>query len=148
MATLTYRAEVGCLVTCNSYRNPALYLIKQRWAVDMPLPVRQNIPILIGGDGERFTLRLTAQYADIWNSGASPELFKHKCAVLDQWCIQVGRDPAAIERSVNVYGTPDAATYNEYIAAGAQHIILNAGAPWDLTPVKHLVQWRATRLLE
>ncbi len=195
MATLTQRAEVGCLVTCNSYRNPALLanmaktvdhisggrlilglgagwyetdyreygypygtakerlqaleaalpLIKQRWAVETPPPVRPAIPILIGGNGERVTLRLTALYADIWNGGGSPEEFKHKCAVLDQWCEKVGRDPAAIERSLNIYGTPDDATYDEFFTAGAQHIILNVGSPWDLTPVEQLVQWRNSR---
>ncbi len=195
MAMLTHRVEVGCLVTCNSYRNPALLanmaktvdhisggrlilglgagwfeadyreygyyygtagerlqtleaalpLIQQRWAVDRPLPVRPAIPILIGGDGERVTLRLAAQYADIWNSGASPERFKHKCAVLDEWCVKLGRAPAAIERSVNLYGKPVMATYDEYVAAGAQHVILNVGAPWDLTPVEQLVQWRDSR---
>jgi probable F420-dependent oxidoreductase len=195
MATLTQRAEVGCLVTCNSYRNPALLanmaktvdhisngrvilglgsgwfepdyreygytfgtaherlksleaalpIIKQHWVEDMPLPVRSTIPILIGGDGERVTLRLTAQYADMWNSGADPEEFKHKCAVLDTWCDKLGRQPTAIERTVNIFGEPSMATYDEYMAAGAQHIILNVGPPWDLTPVEQLVKWRDSR---
>lgn len=195
MAMLTSRVEVGCLVTCNSYRNPALLanmaktvdhisggrlilglgagwnetdyreygylfgtvrerlqaleitlpLIKQRWAVEAPLPLRQPIPILIGGDGERVTLRLTAQYADIWNGGGgSPELYRHKCTVLDQWCAAVGRDSAAVERSVSLDPADDA-TYDQYVAAGAQHIILMVGAPWDLAPVERLVRWREAR---
>jgi probable F420-dependent oxidoreductase len=192
MAMLTHRAEIGCLVTCNSYRNTALLanmaktvdhisggrlilglgagwnetdyreygypfgtvrerlqaleialpLIKQRWTVELPLPLRQPIPILIGGDGERVTLRLTAQYADIWNGGiGSLELFQRKCMVLDQWCAAVGRDPAAIERSVSVEPADDR-TYAQFVAAGAQHIILMIGTPWDLTPVEQLVRWR------
>jgi probable F420-dependent oxidoreductase len=196
MAMLTQRAEVGCLVTCNSYRNPALLanmaktvdhisggrlilglgagwfetdyreygyhfgtgrerlkaletalpLIKQRWAVETPLPRRYPIPILIGGDGERVTLRLVAQYADLWNGGfGSPELFRHKCAVLEQWCTTVGRDPTTIERTVSLRPADDA-TYDHCVTAGAQHIILMIDSPWDLTPVERLVRWRDARL--
>lgn len=195
MAMLTHRAEVGCLVTCNSYRNPSLLanmaktvdhmsgghlilglgagwfetdyreyayrfgtarerlqalesvlpLIKQRWVVEAPPPVRQPIHILVESDGKHVTLKLAAQYADIWNGGSrSHELFRHKCAVLDQWCAALGRDPATIERSVNLEPTDDA-TYDQYFMAGAQHIILMVGTPWVLTPVEQLVRWRDAR---
>jgi alkanesulfonate monooxygenase SsuD/methylene tetrahydromethanopterin reductase-like flavin-dependent oxidoreductase (luciferase family) len=123
----------------------ALPIIKQRWAGDVPLPVRSTIPILIGGEGERVTLRLTAQYADLWNSGAEPPEYKRKNAVLDAWCDKVGRPPTAIERTVNIYGRPTLSTFDDYVAAGAQHIILNVSAPWDLNPVEQLIQWRDTR---
>jgi alkanesulfonate monooxygenase SsuD/methylene tetrahydromethanopterin reductase-like flavin-dependent oxidoreductase (luciferase family) len=109
---------------------------------DKPQPVRQPIPILIGGEGEQVTLRLAAQSADIWNSGASPENFKHKNSVLDQWCEKVGRDPDTIERSVNIYGKPELGLYDAYLEAGARHLILNVGAPWDLGPVEQLVEWK------
>ncbi len=195
IAMITHRAEVGCLVTCNSYRNPALLanmaktvdhissgrlilglgagwfetdyreygypfgtsterlqaletalpLIKQRWELEEPHPLRQPIPILIGGDGERITLKLTAQYADIWNGGSqSPEFYRRKCTVLDQWCAELNRDPAAIERSVS-FRPADEATYDQFAAAGARHIILMVDAPWDLKPVEQLVRWRETR---
>jgi alkanesulfonate monooxygenase SsuD/methylene tetrahydromethanopterin reductase-like flavin-dependent oxidoreductase (luciferase family) len=123
----------------------ALPIIKQRWAEDKPLPVRATIPILIGGDGERVTLRLTAQYADLWNSSAEPPDYKRKCAVLDAWCDQVGRPPSAIERTLNIYGEPTPATYDDYMAAGVQHIILNIGSPWNLKPVEQLIHWRDSR---
>jgi probable F420-dependent oxidoreductase len=192
MAMLTQRVELGHLVTCNSYRNPALLsnmaktvdhishgrlilgigagwreveyriygypfgktaerlyaleeslkVIKQRWSVDLPLPVRNPIPILIGGDGEKITLRLVAQYADLWNSLASPAEFKHKNEVLDQWCQQVGRDPGSIERTVTIDHRVVRAVCDEYEALGAQHLILDLGSPWDLDPVEQLVRWR------
>ena len=195
IAAQTRRAQVGCMVTCINYRNPALLanmaktvdhisggrlilglgagwferdfreygyhfgsgaerlraleaalpLIKARWAVDRPRPLRGGIPILVGGDGERVTLRIVAQHADLWNGGRSPEDFKHKNTVLDNWCDQVGRPRAAIERTVNVYGNPTPATLDDYVAAGAQHVILNLGSPWDLTLVEQLVQWRNDR---
>ena len=64
-----------------------------------PLPDRP-IPLLIGGGGERKTLRLVARYADWWcNDVAPPEVFARKARVLDEHCAAVGRDPAAIVRS-------------------------------------------------
>lgn len=63
-----------------------------------PQPIRRP-PILIGGDGEKQTLRLVARYADVWNSLAPGE-FAHKCEVLQRHCDDVGRDPAAIRRTL------------------------------------------------
>lgn len=63
-----------------------------------PKPVGP-LPIMIGGGGERKTLRLVAQYADEWNVWADPETMTHKAAVLDRHCDGCERDPAEIERS-------------------------------------------------
>ena len=70
-------------------------------AEDAPLGPRPAgpFPILIGGGGERVTMRIAAQHADEWNVWSTPSLFRHKAAVLDAWCEKVGRDPAAIHRS-------------------------------------------------
>jgi len=64
-----------------------------------PKPVRGAMPLMIGGGGERRTLRIVAAYADEWNVWGDPEIMTHKNAVLDRHCAQVGRDPAAIQRS-------------------------------------------------
>ena len=61
--------------------------------------MRNPIPLLIGGGGEKVTLKLTAQHADLWNGFGPPENFKHKNEVLTNWCHELGRDPAAIERT-------------------------------------------------
>jgi len=58
------------------------------------------LPILIGGGGEKITLRLVATYADAWNAFGPPEQYSAKSAVLDRWCADVGRDPAQIRRTV------------------------------------------------
>jgi probable F420-dependent oxidoreductase len=195
MATLTTRAEVGCLVTCNSYRNPNLLadmartvdhisggrlilgigagwfardydeygyefgtapdrlralrrdlpIIKQRWSKLNPPPVRDPIPLLIGGGGEKVTLKLTAQHADMWNSFGPPENFRHKNEVLTNWCHEVGRDPAAIERTVAI-NARDLDQFDAYVAAGAQHLIVQLGAPFDLAPVRRLAEWRDARV--
>jgi probable F420-dependent oxidoreductase len=190
MATLTSRAEVGCLVTCNTYRNPnlladmartvdhisggrlilgigagwferdyneygyefgtapsrlkelgkSLPIIKARWEKLNPPPTRK-IPVLVGGGGEKVTLRLTAQYADLWNGFGPPENWQRKNAILTDWCNQVGRDPAAIERTVSI-NTNNLGNLEAYAATGVDHIILELGAPWDLAPVKRLLSWR------
>ena len=73
----------------------ALPRIKSRLAKLNPAPTRE-IPILIGGQGEKKTLRLVAQYADACNIFDSPEL-GHKLQVLREHCEREGRDYAEIE---------------------------------------------------
>ena len=75
-----------------------------RYAIDhlriAPGPVRERIPLVIGGSGERKTLRIVAEHADIWNAFGLPEELVHKDEVLRRHCDEVGRNPTEIERSV------------------------------------------------
>lgn len=111
-----------------------------------PKPVqRPTPPFVIGGSGEQLTLRVVARYADIWNyGGGTPEEFAHKSAVLDQHCAAIGRDPAAIERSVqHVLHEPDdlagvRAALSGYIAAGATHLVFYLRAPYPQGIVQRL----------
>ena len=64
-----------------------------------PKPVQDRLPIMIGGGGEKRTLRITAQYADEWNVWGTPEVLAHKNGVLNAHCEDLGRDPADIQRS-------------------------------------------------
>jgi alkanesulfonate monooxygenase SsuD/methylene tetrahydromethanopterin reductase-like flavin-dependent oxidoreductase (luciferase family) len=66
----------------------------------LPRPVQDHLPIMIGGGGERKTLRIVAQHADIWNVFGTPEEVAHKDEVLRAHCADVGRDPASIERTL------------------------------------------------
>ena len=97
---------------------------------------RPRPPIMVGGGGEKKTLRLVAQYADACNVFGSPEGIARKYAILDQHCADVGRDPREIERSTlqNVrLGPPSSARtespqqiidrFGELWDAGAEHII-------------------------
>lgn len=193
IATLTERVEIGTLVTCNSYRNPALLtqmantvdhisagrlilgigagwfekdyaefgydfgtagsrlrdlgeslpIIKQRLAKELPPPVRNSIPIMIGGGGEKVTLKLTAQHADLWNGFGPPETFAHKCRVLDDWCAEVGRDPAAVERTISITAQDDIpGALDAYAEAGATHFIMMTAAPPDYDRLQALLTWR------
>ena len=67
-----------------------------------PKPLQAHVPLWIGGQGEKRTLRIAARHADGWNVPyISPAEFRHKSAVLDRWCETEGRDPATITRSLN-----------------------------------------------
>ncbi len=193
MATLTQRAEIGCLVTCNSYRNPALLthmaktvdhisngrlilgigagwferdyteygytfgtapdrlralgeslpIIKQRMAAEIPAPVRNPIPILIGGEGEKVTLKLTAQYADLWNGFGPPDKWGRKNGLLTEWCEKVERNPADVERTASVSAEDiREKRLDAFAEVGATHMILGMGEPWDYDLIEMMVQWR------
>ena len=194
-AEATERVEIGALVTCNSYRNPALLadmartvdhisggrlilgigsgwfqrdydeygydfgtaggrldaldrdlpLIKSRWAKLNPAPTR-DIPVLIGGGGERKTLRIVAQQANIWHGFGSAETVAHKHAVLDDWCAAVGRDPLEIERSAGVSPGHPAKSADGLYAVGTRLFTIGVGGPgYDLAPLRDLIDWRDER---
>ncbi|CAN5633853.1 LLM class F420-dependent oxidoreductase [soil metagenome] len=65
-----------------------------------PLPLQAHLPLMIGGSGERKTLRTIARYADMWNGMGRFETMQRKVQVLEQHCADVGRDPAQIERTI------------------------------------------------
>jgi F420-dependent oxidoreductase-like protein len=66
-----------------------------------PKPVQDHMPLVIGGSGEKRTLRIVAEHGDIWNTFFGDiDTFKHKLDVLSGHCSDVGRDPADIRKSV------------------------------------------------
>lgn len=67
-----------------------------RDAPNQPAPVQDPLPILIGGGGEKRTLRVAARHADEWNAWTTPEVLSHKLGVLRSHCEDLGRDPAEI----------------------------------------------------
>ena len=125
-----------------------------------PRPVQPKIPIWIGGGGEKRTLKIAARYADGWNVPfQDPQTFAHKNEVLNQHCAVVGRDPADIQRAINVGLAYDDASLRhqfgamaefvrpgvltgsdqqmldrigQYIQAGADQVNIAVRAPFDL----------------
>lgn len=97
------RFEEACQIIRGLLREPRTTVRGRHYqVVDAPCepkPLQSPLPILIGGGGEKRTLRIVARYADAWNTWATPETFQHKSAVLDRHCEAEGRDPAAIRRS-------------------------------------------------
>ena len=119
-----------------------LPVIKERMSKLNPGPVNGKIPLMIGGSGERVTLRLVAQYADQLNTFGPPENFKRKNDILNEWCTKVGRNPKDIERTVAVK-PEELEKVNEYAAAGADHMIVMLSQPFDLSAVeKYLASTR------
>src|SRR3954452_18275202 len=172
MAADTEHAQIGALVTCNSYRNPNLLADMARtidhisggrfvlglgsgWferdyeeygydfgtapsrlrdlAAALPVvmdrldrlepPPIGRLPILIGGSGEKVTLRLVAEYGDAWNTFGPPENFAAKNRVLDDWCLRLDRKPSQVERTVAI-NTTEVDNWAAYLDAGADHLIV------------------------
>jgi probable F420-dependent oxidoreductase len=125
----------------------ALPRIETRWGKLNPPPTRK-IPVLIGGGGEKKTLKLVAQYADIWHSFADRETLKHKLEVLRGHCDTVGRDFSAIEVSVGGGSGENGpeAVGDDYLALGARLITVGTGGPKpDLGPLREWLAWRDTK---
>lgn len=123
----------------------ALPRIRARWAVSNPAPTRQ-IPILIGGGGEKKTLRVVAEHADAWHSFGDVDTFRRKSEILDAHCVALGRDGAHIERSVAV-SSPPSEVADDLIAAGVTLFTVGASGPaYDLSLTRQWVAWRDARL--
>jgi probable F420-dependent oxidoreductase len=113
-----------------------------------PPPVRQ-IPLLIGGVGQRRTLRLVAEHADLWHAGfpSRPDELEPAVAALQRWCIDVGRDGADIEWGVGVepddldrFLAQDAASY---LSMGFTQFTLGFNGPdWKVDAGHAFLRWR------
>jgi probable F420-dependent oxidoreductase len=116
---------------------------KRRRATLNPPPTG-GLPILIGGGGERRTIRIVAEHADIWHAFGDADEFRRKDEILRRHCAELGRDPAAIERAWAIF--PDELERAESLrAAGVRHLIIGFdgdGHGYDLAPLRELVRWR------
>ena len=119
----------------------ALPRIKARWERLDPPPTRE-IPILIGGGGEKKTLRFTGQHAQIWHGFGDPATIAHKSKVLDDWCAEFGREPSEVERSCAVE-KPPAEVADALLEAGVTLFTVALGGPdYDMSKVRKWVAWR------
>ena len=113
--------------------------IRHRLDVGNPAPTR-DIPILIGGGGEKKTLKLVAEYAHIWHSFADLDALKRKSEILAEHGTTVGRDTSGITRSVS---WPGADTAQDFVDAGATLFTVGTGGPdYDLTELGEAIAWR------
>jgi probable F420-dependent oxidoreductase len=125
----------------------ALPRIKERLPKLNPPPVG-SMPILIGGSGPKVTLKLVAQYGDMWHSFGDADAFRQKDAILREHCDKVGRDQSEIERTWGAREGIDAEKAEALVAAGVQHLIMGIGGDgsgYDLGPLRELAQWRDGR---
>jgi probable F420-dependent oxidoreductase len=119
--------------------------IESRWAKLNPAPTRK-IPVLIGGGGERKTLRLVAQHADIWHSFSDLDTFTRKSEVLARHCKDLGRDPAEIQRSVGAPMGDPAKVGPPLVEAGATLFTVGESGPdYNLDRLRAWLAWRDAR---
>ena len=121
----------------------ALPRIRARWAQLNPAPTR-DIPVMVGGGGERKMLRIVAEHADVWHSFGDVGTLRRKSAILDEHGAAVGRDTASlVTRSVGVDGADPREAGDALLDAGARLLTLGVDGPdYDLAPVAQWVRWR------
>jgi probable F420-dependent oxidoreductase len=109
-------------------------------------PPTRPIPILIGGEGERVTLRVVAEHADVWHTYASGDALRRKSEALARWCLELGRDPADIERATAVYGAFDPRAAEELAAVGVSLFVIEyTHPPYDFSSLAAWLRWRDDR---
>jgi probable F420-dependent oxidoreductase len=146
-----YEYEFGTVGTRLDALAEAIPRMKQRLRALTPRPVR-DVPILIGGSGERKTLRMVAEHASGWHSGFPdrPEHMERKIGALRRWCDHYERDPHDIEWGVGVepddldrFLTEDADTYVEM---GFTQFTLGFNGPdWKVEAGGPWLEWRHRR---
>jgi probable F420-dependent oxidoreductase len=128
----------------------ALPRIEERLGKVHPAPTRK-IPVLIGGGGERKTLRLVAKHADIWHTYAEGDDLQRKLDVLAGHCAAVDRPFDEIEVSGHVPTGGSADRESAALRARAERLralgvtllsVAVNGPDYDLTPLEHLIAWR------
>jgi probable F420-dependent oxidoreductase len=125
----------------------ALPRIESRLSRLNPAPVRK-IPVLMGGAGEKKTLKLVARHADIWHCFGDPETIERKAKVLGKHCADLGRDPGEIEISTGVYGGPSYTGAPEVLGPRLRELGVSlftvgvSGPDYDLGLLKDWIAWR------
>jgi probable F420-dependent oxidoreductase len=123
----------------------ALPRIQDRWGKLNPAPTRK-IPVLIGGGGEKKTLKMVAQYADIWHTFVAGDQLTHKLDVLKAHCTTVGRDFSEIEVSAAVGDKTPADLGEQHYDQGVRLITCSTGGPKpDLGQLRDWLAWRDER---
>ena len=119
----------------------AMPRIKARWAKSNPLPTRE-IPILIGGGGEKKTLRIVGEHANMWHAWGDAATIGRKAQILDEWCAQAGRAPDAVVRSTGVDRAPETQAQG-LLDVGVTLFTIGVNGPdYDLGLVKDWVAFR------
>ncbi len=136
-----YGYEFGTARSRLADLDAAMPRIVSRLARLEPPPTR-HIPILIGGGGEKVTLRIVAEHADVWHTFGDLETIARKTAILDEWGTKVGRDASIIDRSIGVK-PPQIDEADDFRALGVTEFTIGVTGPdLDLEPVRPWLAWR------
>lgn len=140
-----YDFEFGTAISRLKDLGHNLPILEERLGKLTPPPKQKKLPIMIGGGGEKVTLKLVAKHADLWNGFGPPDVFAAKNKILDQHCADVGRNPKDIDRTVLVMRPEELDQLDKFVEAGAEHIILGLGWPFSISGVQKLLEWRDSR---
>ncbi|WNM25598.1 LLM class F420-dependent oxidoreductase [Demequina capsici] len=136
-----YGYEFGTVGSRLDDLGEALPRIEERWARLNPAPTRK-IPVLIGGGGEKKTLRLVAKHADIWHSFSDAQTLERKLGILAKHAEDVGRDVSEVEISTEI-GKRTLAEVEEQVALGATLFTIGMTGPeYDMSGVAEWLSWR------
>lgn len=122
----------------------SLPVIEQRWGKLNPAPTR-DIPVLIGGGGEKKTLKIVAKHADIWHSFVDVPTLQHKLGVLKSWCDEIGRDVNEIEVSNELRNRTVEEADALFDSGVTLFTIGTTGPDYDATPVVDWLAWRDSK---
>jgi probable F420-dependent oxidoreductase len=121
-----------------------LPLMKERLKKLNPPPIGP-MPFLIGGGGEKVTLRLVAKHADMWHIFGDLDTYLRKSEILAEHCAKVGRDPATIEHVIGSFQNT-LAVADDLADAGVSELTIRIGGPdYDLGELREAIQWRDRR---
>jgi probable F420-dependent oxidoreductase len=136
-----YSYEYGTVASRMALFADGLERVHHRLEQLIPKPVR-DIPILIGGSGERKTLPLVGKYAQIWHSFENPDSFRRKNELVKHHTEAAGRDETAIERAVGWSGADTASQYADQGVTLFTTEIHPTDTGYDLTPINDMLTWR------
>lgn len=115
--------------------------IEDRWGKLSPAPTRK-IPVLIGGGGEKKTLRIVARHADIWHSYSDPVTLERKLAILADHGRAVGRDVSEVEISTEIGDRPLAEVEDLHALGATLFTVATSGPEHDISGVGDWLAWR------
>jgi F420-dependent oxidoreductase-like protein len=117
-------------------------------AVAAPKPMQPHLPLLIGGGGERRTMRIAARHADIWNTFGSPAAMRRMVTVLRRYCAEIGRGAASITPTVALMLDADESVdgirtrLDAYRHAGVGGVVIDLPTPYDLKLLERVAEAR------
>ena len=118
-----------------------LPVIEKRWGELNPAPTRK-IPVLIGGGGEKKTLRIVARHADIWHSFSDAATLERKLGILAEHGAAVGRDTSEIEISTEIAKRSVAEVEEQFDLGATMFTVGITGPHYDLARVHDWLAWR------
>jgi alkanesulfonate monooxygenase SsuD/methylene tetrahydromethanopterin reductase-like flavin-dependent oxidoreductase (luciferase family) len=140
-----YGYEFGTAVSRLKDLRRDIPIMKERLAKLNPAPLRDPVPIIIGGGGEKMTLRMVAEHATMWNYFGTPEQMAHKISVLKKWCDEIGRDVDEIEKTLLVTDPTLLTKLDEYLEVGVTHFIMGLGTPFNFDHTEKLLEWQKSQ---